>query len=173
MLRIGLLSDTHGWFPDRVLEHFSACDEIWHAGDIGTAEVIHRLESAKPCRMIFGNIDGMEVRKLTQEHLVFTAEGVKVAMTHIGGTPGRYSPEALRLIRMEKPNLFICGHSHILKVQFDKTHSLLYMNPGAAGNHGWHKVLTLLRFTLDAGKIGDVQVIELGPRGIRRNMAGN
>jgi putative phosphoesterase len=165
MLRIGLLSDTHGWFPDRVLDHFRECDEIWHAGDIGTTQVIDKLEAAKPCRMIFGNIDGMDVRKRTAENLVFTAEGIKVAMTHIGGSPGKYSPAALQLIRTERPKLFICGHSHILKVQYDKTHSLLYMNPGAAGNHGWHKMITVLRFTLDAGKIGDVEVIELGPRG--------
>lgn len=165
MIKIGLLSDTHGYLPERVFEHFKDCDEIWHAGDIGSVSLIDRLEAFKPCRMVYGNIDGTAVRKRTHEVLSFTSEGLKVLMLHIGGYPGRYNPEARMLIEKERPGLFICGHSHILKVQYDNKYKLLHINPGAAGNHGWHKVLTLVRFGIENGRPVNLEVIELGSRG--------
>ncbi len=166
MIRVGVISDTHGYFPPSVFTHFSECDEIWHAGDIGTLEVLESLQKFRPIRAVFGNIDGKEIRQETAENLVFTIEGLKVFMTHIGGYPGRYSPDARKVIDQEKPGLFICGHSHILRVMSDPARpGLLHMNPGAAGIHGFHKVLTVLRFTIDAGKISHLQAIELGERG--------
>lgn len=166
MIRIGLISDTHGHFPNSVFKYFEECDEIWHAGDIGSIEVLESLRNFRKTRAVYGNIDGQEIRQETEEHLIFTVEGVKVLITHIGGYPGRYSPHARQFIDREKPMLFICGHSHILKVMPDPARpGLLHMNPGAAGIHGFHKVLTLLRFTIDSGKISNLQAIELGERG--------
>jgi len=160
MLRIGLLSDTHGSINSRILDFFSACDEIWHAGDIGNLETADRLASFKPLKAVYGNIDGIELRTSYPLNQVFMCEKVKVLITHIGGYPGRYEKEARQLIETEKPGLFICGHSHILKVIYDKKYELLHMNPGAAGNSGFHHVVTCLRFVIDGKDIRDLEVFE-------------
>ena len=164
-MRIGLLSDTHGWLDPRIKDHFSACDEIWHAGDFGGVEVTEELARWKPLRAVYGNIDDGPSRLAFPEHQRFTLEGVRVWMTHIGGRPPRYERAVIEELRKDPPALFICGHSHICAVQFDPKINCLYMNPGAAGRHGWHQVRTVLRFRLDAGKIKDLEVIELGKRG--------
>ena len=164
MKRIGLLYDTHGYLDEGIKKHFAQCDEIWHAGDIGTVQVSDTLANWKTYRAVYGNIDGGKLRIMHQENQIFEVEGVKVLMTHIGGYPGRYVPRVRELIEKEKPKLYICGHSHILKVMFDKKHQVLHMNPGAAGISGFHKVKTLLRFVLDKGEIKDLEVIELGKR---------
>lgn len=164
MKRIGLLSDTHSYLDKGVIKHLSECDEIWHAGDIGNIAVTDHLANWKPLRAVWGNIDGHVHRSHFKKDEVFEVEGVKVVMTHIAGYPGRYIPEARELIRLHRPKLFICGHSHILKVQFDKSNKLLHMNPGAAGVHGFHQVKTVLRFTVGDGKITDLEVVELGKR---------
>lgn len=164
-MRIGLLSDTHGYFPERVFEYFKDCDEIWHAGDIGSVEVLEKLRAFKPTRAVWGNIDGQEVRKITVKDALFFSEKVKVFMTHIGGYPGRYNKEVYVELLKHKPQLFICGHSHILKVQYDQKLKLLHINPGACGNHGWHKVLTIVRFEITDDRIHGLEVIELGERG--------
>lgn len=166
-MRIGLLSDTHGWLDPRLEEHFAACDEIWHAGDIGGAAVAVELARWKPLRAVWGNIDGTDLRKAWPEHQRFTVEGVRVWITHIGGRPPRYDRAVIDELRRDPPGLFICGHSHILLVKHDPALGCLYMNPGAAGHHGWHKVRTALRFTLAEGRPKDLEVIELGPRGGR------
>jgi putative phosphoesterase len=158
--RIGLISDTHGWLDDAVFRHFSEVDEIWHAGDFGTPELASRLSDFKPLKGVYGNIDGPDIRRRFPESLVWTCEGIKVAMIHIGGYPGKYSQEGKTLIRDEKPGLFITGHSHILKIQYDKAHSCLHINPGAAGRQGWHKVCTLVRITIDQADIRDAEVVE-------------
>lgn len=165
MTRIGLISDTHGWLDPRVREHFAACDEIWHAGDIGGLHVTEELAKWKPLRAVWGNIDDGAARKSFPEHQRFTLDGVRVWMTHIGGRPPRYDRAVLPELRADPPDLFICGHSHILVVQFDEKLKCLYMNPGAAGRHGWQQVRTVLRFVLDQGKITDLEVVELGKRG--------
>jgi putative phosphoesterase len=164
MRRIGLLSDTHGYLDERILFHLSACDEIWHAGDIGTTDVSDALAAIKPYRAVFGNIDGDILRRMHPIEQHFELEGFTVWMTHIAGKPGRYSAGIPGLIRQRKPGILVCGHSHICKVERDASHNLIYMNPGAAGIHGFHKVRTLLRFTLDSGRITDLEVVELGPR---------
>lgn len=164
MKRIGLLSDTHGYLDQGIQKHFANCDEIWHAGDIGTLEVSDTLASWKPFRAVWGNIDGGKLRVIHPENQIFEIEGVKVLITHIGGYPGKYVSRVRQLIEKEKPKLYICGHSHILKVMFDKQHNVLHMNPGAAGISGFHQVKTMLRFVLDKGEIKDLEVIELGKR---------
>lgn len=164
MKRIGLLSDTHGYLDAGVKKHFAECDEIWHAGDIGTVSVSDTLASWKTYRAVYGNIDGGELRVMHPEDQLFEVEGVKVFMTHIGGYPGRYVARVRETILKEKPKLYICGHSHILKVMFDKKLNVLHMNPGAAGISGFHQVKTMLRFVLDNGDIRDLEVIELGKR---------
>lgn len=164
MKRIGLLSDTHGYLDKGIKKHFAECDEVWHAGDIGTEAVSDALSGWKAYRAVYGNIDGHKLRAMHPENQIFELEGVKVLITHIGGYPGKYVPRVRELIQTEKPKLYICGHSHILKVMFDKKHQVLHMNPGAAGIHGFHQVKTMLRFTLDAGNIKDLEVIELGKR---------
>jgi len=164
-LRIGLLSDTHGYLDPAVFEHFAKCDEVWHAGDFGPAEVLDQLKAFKPTRGVWGNIDGAELRAELQRHALWECEGVQVYMTHIGGYPGNYDRRAKVQIERNRPALFICGHSHIAKVMRDPTLGLLHMNPGAAGHNGWHQMRTLLRFTVAAGAISDVQAIELGSRG--------
>ena len=164
MTRIGLLSDTHGYLDPKILEHFNSCDEIWHAGDFGGAVISDQLSSFQKLRGVFGNIDGQEIRLIHPEEQFFKCEDVLVYMTHIGGYPGNYFPEAKRKIELKKPSLFICGHSHILKVIPDKKYNLLHMNPGAAGKHGFHKFRTLLRFAIDKDKIKDLEAIELGLR---------
>lgn len=164
MTRIGLLSDTHGYLDPRVFKHFEECDEVWHAGDIGTLDVADKLANFRPLKAVYGNIDGHEIRAAHPEHQRFFCESVDVWITHIGGYPGRYSLPVREAIRKRPPKLFICGHSHILKVMPDKKLGLLHMNPGAVGKHGFHKVRTLLRFTIDGAHIKDLEVVELGPR---------
>jgi putative phosphoesterase len=161
MTRIGLISDTHSYLDDAIFKHFENCDEIWHAGDFGTIELADRLAAFKPLKGVYGNIDDKDVRIVYSEHLRFKCEEVDVWMTHIGGYPGRYSQNIKAEIYSNPPKLFITGHSHILKVMFDKKINCLHMNPGAAGKQGWHKVRTLLRFNIDGEKIHDLQVIEL------------
>ncbi|GAA4319484.1 metallophosphoesterase family protein [Compostibacter hankyongensis] len=162
MTRIGLLSDTHGYLHPGIFSHFGAVDEIWHAGDIGGGVALaDQLEAFKPFRAVYGNIDGAEIRIRYPEDLRFTLEGVAVWMTHIGGYPGRYAPRVKPLIHARPPQLFISGHSHILKVMPDKKLNLLHLNPGACGLQGWHKVQTLLRFALDKGRVEQLEVIEL------------
>lgn len=164
MRRIGLLSDTHGRLDPRLKEHFAACDEIWHAGDIGSPEVTDELARWKPLRAVYGNIDDTAMRHAFPEHQRFAIEGVNVWMTHIGGRPPRYVPQVIDELRSAPPTLFVCGHTHICTVKFDEKLCLLYMNPGAAGFHGFHHVRTALRFTIDAGELKDLEVVELGPR---------
>ena len=161
MTRIGLLSDTHNFLDEAIFEHFKNCDVIWHAGDFGAAAIANRLISFKPVRGVYGNIDGYDIRSIYPEQIVFTCENVIVMMRHIGGYPPRYNPETKKEILVHKPQLFISGHSHILKVMYDEKLHCLHMNPGAAGKHGLHKVQTLIRFTIDGKEIKDCEVIEL------------
>ncbi|MDH6308342.1 putative phosphoesterase [Dysgonomonas sp. PFB1-18] len=161
MKRIGLLSDTHSWWDDKYTKHFADCDEIWHAGDIGSMDLALRFEAFKPFRAVYGNIDDSKVRAAYPEFLRFTLEGVDVLMTHIGGYPGKYDPRVRNILLANPPKLFICGHSHILKVMFDKKLNCLHINPGAAGKYGFHTVRTLVKFDLDAGNITNLNVIEL------------
>ncbi|MBP9159463.1 MAG: metallophosphoesterase family protein [Flavobacteriales bacterium] len=170
MKRIGLLSDTHGWLDPRLQHHFAACDEIWHAGDIGNTAVTDELKKWKPLRAIHGNIDDAKARLEFPADLRFTVEGVRVWITHIGGRPPRYDPAVRDELKRNAPNLFICGHSHICMVKFDPALNMLYMNPGATGRHGWHKVRTALRFTIDGEKLKDLEVIELGIRGAKNEI---
>lgn len=164
MLRIGLLSDTHGWLDPRIREHFAACDEIWHAGDIGGQYVTEELATWKPLRAVYGNIDDKATQLTHPEHQRFTLEEVKVWMTHIGGRPPRYNPQVIGELKASPPTVFICGHSHICQVQFDPKLNVLFMNPGAAGKHGFHHMRTILRFTIDGPKLKDLEVVELGLR---------
>lgn len=164
MLKIGLLSDTHGYIDPAVKKHFKGVDEIWHAGDIGNIETADFLARFKPLRAVYGNIDDHKVRRCYPESLNFEVEKVKVTMIHIGGYPGKYPQIISKILDKSVPNLFICGHSHILKVIYDDKRDLLHINPGAAGKNGFHKVRTLIRFTLDNGNIKDLEVIELNPR---------
>ena len=161
MKLIGLISDTHGWIHPRVFSFFSKCDEIWHAGDIGNIETLEKLKSFKPVRAVYGNIDGGSLRIEYNEFEVFTIEGVKVVLIHIGGYPGRYSRLARQLISEHKPGLFISGHSHILKAIPDNKNNLLHINPGAAGNSGLHKVITLVKFIINDGNITDLEILEI------------
>jgi hypothetical protein len=169
-LKIGLLSDTHSYLDQRILDHLDQCDEIWHAGDIGKIEVLDRLQSHKPTRAVWGNIDDHEVRAASPKDNIFTADQLKVWITHIGGYPPKYYPAIRKKLAKEKVGLFICGHSHILKVMYDKEFGLLHMNPGAAGVHGFHKVRTMLRFEINAGKVENAEVIELGDRNGKNNI---
>lgn len=165
-MKIGLISDTHGTLDEQVFHYFKECDEVWHAGDIGTLEVAQKLEAFKPLRAVWGNIDGKEIRAYYPEHQQFECEGMKVWMTHVGGKPPRYAKGIIPGLRELQPHIFICGHSHILRVMTDeKMGRLLYLNPGAAGMQGFHKIRTLLRFEIKQGKISQMQAIELGKRG--------
>lgn len=164
MTRIALLSDTHNYLDPRIFKYLEPCDQVWHAGDIGTIAVADALQKIKPLIAVYGNIDGQDVRKIYPKDQRFMCEGVDVWMTHIGGYPDRYSLDVKERIQRNPPKLFICGHSHILKVMPDKKLGLLHINPGAAGNHGFHKVKTMVRFTIDNANIRDLEVIELGPR---------
>ena len=164
MKTIGLLSDTHGYLDPEIWKYFDGCDEIWHAGDFGNVRISEALSSRKPLRGVYGNIDGAQLRLLHPQVLVFSVEGVKVMMVHIGGKPGRYAAGIEKTIREEHPGLFICGHSHITKAMNDPVNKLLYLNPGAAGKEGFHTVRTAMRFTLNAGRTGNLEVIELGRR---------
>ncbi|MDR1919554.1 MAG: metallophosphatase family protein [Tannerellaceae bacterium] len=162
MLRIGLLSDTHGYWDERYAKYFSSCDEIWHAGDIGSVSLAADLAKIKPLRAVYGNIDGQPLRLQYPSVAHFTVEEVPVMMTHIGGYPGRYEPAIRKELYATRPKLFIAGHSHILKVMFDKKLDCLFMNPGAAGKSGFHRVRTLLRFAIEGAQISELEVIELG-----------
>jgi putative phosphoesterase len=164
MQRIALLSDTHNYLDPKIFKYFESCDQIWHAGDIGTISIMDELAKIKPVIAVYGNIDGKDVRAVYPKNQRFMCEGVDVLMTHIGGYPNRYSSDAVNLIKENPPKLFICGHSHILKVMFDDKYQLLHINPGAAGVHGFHKVKTLVRFNIDKDKIQNLEVIELGLR---------
>lgn len=160
MKQIGLLSDTHASLHPGIFEFFKDCDEIWHAGDIGNLETITRLAKFKPVRAVYGNIDGQEVRRAHPEVHSFYCEEVKVLMIHIGGYPGRYEKRARLLIEEEKPQLFISGHSHILKVMPDNKYQLLHINPGAAGKYGLHQKITFVRFFIEGKEIRDLEISE-------------
>lgn len=164
MKTIGLISDTHGFLDDSIYKHFEVCDEIWHAGDFGSIEIADQLSAFKPLRGVYGNIDGQDIRLSYPEHLKFRCEGMKVWMTHIGGYPGKYNPKIREELYKDPPGIFISGHSHILKVMFDKKINCLHLNPGAAGKQGWQKVRTLLRFCISEEKIYNLVVIELANR---------
>jgi putative phosphoesterase len=161
MLQIGILSDTHGFVHPRVLDFFSGVNEIWHAGDQGNIKLASQLRDFKPLRAVYGNIDGQDVRIEYPEIQLFQIEQVKVLMIHIGGYPGRYDSSARALIEQEKPKLFICGHSHILKVMYDKKHNLLHINPGAAGKYGIHRSITAVRLIIDNGNMRDLEVLDI------------
>lgn len=161
MKKIGLLSDTHNYWDVKFEKYFADCDEVWHAGDIGSIDLALRFEKFKPFKAVYGNIDDSKVRVAFPEFLRFKEEGVDVLMTHIGGFPGKYDPRVRQILQFSPPQLFICGHSHILKVIYDKKYNCLTMNPGAAEKYGFHKVRTLLKFVLDNGNIRDLEVIEL------------
>ncbi|MEO6252447.1 MAG: metallophosphoesterase family protein [Ferruginibacter sp.] len=188
MIRIGLISDTHGFLDETIFEHFKNCDEVWHVGDFGSEELLHGLTSRLTMlnisttnsetgitihgqtgrqtmlRGVYGNIDGHGIRSEFPEELVFMCEGVKVMMKHIGGYPPKYNPETKKEILLHRPQLFISGHSHILKIMYDDKLNCLHMNPGAAGKHGWHKVRTIIRFVIDGKEMKDAEVIELGEK---------
>ena len=153
MKKIGLLSDTHGYLDKKVFEYFKDCDEIWHAGDIGSMEVVEQLEQFKPLKAVYGNIDDAKIRQSFPLNLRFECEGMDVFITHIGGYPGRYTGRVREIIRSKSPQLYICGHSHILKVMPDKKYDFLHINPGACGNYGFHKIKTIVRFDINKGKI--------------------
>lgn len=160
MKRIGLLSDTHTWIYPGIYKFFENCDEIWHAGDIGNLSVLNELEKLKPVRAVYGNIDGHEIRLRCPEVNIFFCDKLKVIIKHIGGYPGRYDRSVLQLLDNEKPDIFISGHSHILKVINDPGRKLLHLNPGAAGKSGLHKVITCLRFTINEKEIKDLEILE-------------
>ncbi|MCG2794098.1 MAG: metallophosphatase family protein [Weeksellaceae bacterium] len=164
MKRILLLSDTHSYLDDRILDYTADADEIWHCGDFGSMEVVEALEKNKPLLGVFGNIDEAKIRTIFPEILSFQCEEVAVLMIHIGGYPGRYSALARQEIADKKPKLFISGHSHILKAMYDKKNDLLHLNPGACGKVGWHQVRTMMRFTIYKNEIRDLEVIELGAK---------
>ena len=171
MTRIGLISDTHGFLDETVFTHFENCDEIWHAGDFGNINLISQLSNRWPARNgqtsfkgVYGNIDGQDIRARFPEQLVFICEEVKVMMRHIGGTAPRYNPETKKELAIHQPQLFISGHSHILKIFYDDKINCLHINPGAAGKQGWQKVRTIIRFAIDGKEIKDCEVIELYPR---------
>ena len=166
-MKIGLISDTHGFLDPKVFNYFEPCDEVWHAGDIGTTAICDALEKFKPFRAVFGNIDGKELQVRYQEDLRFECHGLKVLITHIGGSPPNYNARVKRLLKESIPDIFICGHSHILKVGRDQHYNnMLYVNPGAAGNHGFHHTKTIIRFDITDKAVTNMEVIELGKRGL-------
>lgn len=164
MTKILLLSDSHSYLDDRILEYARQADEIWHCGDFGSMEVLEELEKIKSLKGVYGNIDNDKIRQCVPEVSRFMCEKVEVLMIHIGGYPGKYTPLAKKEISEKPPKLFISGHSHILKVMFDEKNNLLYLNPGACGKSGWHKVRTMMRFEIDCEEIKNLEVIELGQR---------
>ncbi len=170
MKKILLISDTHGFLDQKILNHIKQADEIWHAGDWGTIAVSDYIKKLKPVRGVWGNIDGQELRTEHPLHNRFICEGLDVWITHIGGYPNKYSPAIKEDIKINSPQLFISGHSHILKVVRDTKLNLLHINPGAVGIHGFHKVRTMVRFTINAGKIANVEAIELGMRADINNL---
>lgn len=164
MTKILLISDTHGYFEPGLTKHIDVADEVWHAGDIGNTKFLEHISSRKTVRAVYGNIDGSELRKQFPEIQTFVIDGLKVLMMHIAAAPGKYQTNLKALLAKEKPGLLVCGHSHILKVQFDPTYQLLYMNPGACGREGFHQVRTALRFELNSGQVQNLSVIEFGKR---------
>ncbi|HUQ64852.1 MAG TPA: metallophosphoesterase family protein [Flavitalea sp.] len=164
MTRIGLLSDTHNFLDDAVFRHFEQCDEIWHAGDFGNVNLAENLASFRPLKGVYGNIDGYDVRSVYPELLRWKCEEVEVMMCHIGGYPGKYTPIVKAEMKQSPPQLFISGHSHILKIIYDKEYDCLHINPGAAGREGWHKTRTLVLFNIQQKNIKDCRIVELGKR---------
>lgn len=164
MKKILLLSDTHSHIDDTILKYVVQADEVWHAGDIGELNVTDTIQKIKPLRAVFGNIDNAQARLEFPLHHRFLCEGVSVWITHIGGYPGKYNQTVRSELELNPPKLFICGHSHILKVQFDKKNNLLFMNPGAAGKSGFHQMRTMLRFIIDGDAIKELEIIEIGKR---------
>ena len=164
MKKIGLMSDTHSYLDPQIFEVFKDCDEIWHAGDIGTAELAQQIANFKPLKAVFGNIDNKAIQLLYPEHLYFELEEVGVLMIHIAGSLPRYNTKTKALIDLYRPHLLICGHSHILKVQPDHVNNCLYINSGACGVEGWHKVKTVLRFELAEGHLQNMEAVEMGER---------
>lgn len=165
-MKIGLISDTHSFLDPKVFDYFQNVDEIWHAGDIGDRKVIDALKQFKKVRAVYGNIDDASLRNEWPEDLWFNLEGLTIWMTHIGGAPPHYNPRVKKVLKDKIPDLFICGHSHILRVVKDKSYNnMLYLNPGAAGQHGFHIMKTLLRFDIESGSVKNMEVIELGKRG--------
>lgn len=160
MKRIGLLSDTHGYLHPELPRIFEQCDEIWHAGDFGTLASLDALKEIKPVKGVYGNIDNTDIRMECPEIQRFSCEEVDVLMIHIGGYPGNYSPKVREIMKAKPPGLFICGHSHILKIIYDKKYNCLHLNPGAAGKHGFHKTISVLRFVIDGKIIKDMEIIE-------------
>jgi putative phosphoesterase len=166
-MKIGLLSDTHGSLDPRIIGHFSNCNEVWHAGDLGDRRVADELEAFKPLRAVFGNIDDKDLQLRYPEDLFFKCEEVSVWITHIGGAPPRYNPRIKKTLKDRQPDIFICGHSHVLLVARDPAYGgMLYLNPGAAGNQGFHQMKTILRFEISGKEIQNMEVIELGKRGL-------
>lgn len=164
-MKIGLISDTHSHLDPKVLEYFQSVDEIWHAGDIGEVSVTQQLEQLKPLRAVYGNIDDKNLQALYPEDLWFDCEGLRIWMTHIAGSPPNYNPRTKKILKEKSADVLICGHSHILKVIKDPKYNLLYINPGAAGNHGFHHIKTIMRFEILNKEIKNMEVIELGKRG--------
>jgi uncharacterized protein len=163
-MQIGLLSDTHGYLDEKIYDYFSDCDEVWHAGDIGSKDIVSDLQRFKPLRAVYGNIDGKEISTIFPEDLFFPCEGLQVWMTHIGGRPPRYTPRISKMLKVKAPDIFVCGHSHILKIARDDRLNMLFLNPGAAGKQGFHKFRTIVRFTIIKKKVTSMEVIELGKR---------
>lgn len=159
-MKIGVLSDTHSFFHPKIIDFFKSCDEIWHCGDIGNIDILNKLKLFKPLRAVYGNIDGLEIRNECKEYEIFSVEKAKICLTHIGGYPPNYQSESLKMIQKHKPSIFVCGHSHILRVMFDETNNLLYINPGAAGLEGFHKKITFLRFEINDGIPSALEVYE-------------
>jgi len=164
---IGLLSDTHGYLDEKIFVHFKDCDEVWHAGDIGSLALIEALHTFKPLRAVYGNIDDKTIQARVPQDLFFDCEGLKILITHIGGKPPAYNPRVKKLLLKANPDIFICGHSHMLLIKRDEANNnMLFVNPGAAGNHGFHVMKTLIRFQILDKKIKNMEVIELGKRGV-------
>lgn len=166
-MKIGLLSDTHSFLDPKIFNHFKDCDELWHAGDIGSLDVVTQLKNFKPLRAVYGNIDEARISQEFPEDLWFECEGLTIWITHIGGTPPNYNPRVKKILTIRKPDIFICGHSHILKIMRDsKQNGMLFINPGACGKHGFHHIKTLVRFDIENKIISNVEVIELGKRSV-------
>jgi putative phosphoesterase len=163
-MKIGLISDTHGFMDESVFKYFSDCDQVWHLGDIGSIEILERLEHSFDVRAVYGNIDGQDIRIRTSKVILLDIEQKRFLLTHIAGRPGKYNSNAKELIRQHRPDVLICGHSHILQVEQDQTNKLLFINPGAAGRHGFHKKKTLIRFDIEQGRMYNLEVIDMGNR---------
>ena len=164
MRKILLISDTHSFLDEKLFKFIDEADEVWHAGDIGNIELTDKLKKLKPLQAVYGNIDGTEIRKEFKKNLIFNCENVKVYITHICGQPTNYLKEVKDILELEKPKIFICGHSHILKVMYQNKYEVLHLNPGACGNHGFHQIKTALRFVIDDTEIKDLAIIEFGNR---------